>query len=172
SAKIVRDNLERFTSLLADLGKVFGVRNFPVHVELRVDADGAIWPIEVNPLRFGGWCTTADLAAKAYGINPYLHLFGQLRPDWALAFRNMGDDLFGLIALGNSTGIAGNEIPSFDYESLLARFGQPLELRRTDYRRYPIFGFLFTRTGAANRSELAWALRSDLREFIRNEAVN
>ncbi|MGK0353779.1 MAG: hypothetical protein ACJAYX_004477 [Planctomycetota bacterium] len=77
-----------------------------------------------------------------------------------------------MIALGNSTGIAGNEIPSFDYESLLARFEQPLELRRTDYRRYPIFGFLFTRTSAANRSELAWALRSDLREFIRNEAVN
>lgn len=171
SAEIVRDNLERFTSLLADLGKVFGVRNFPVHVELRVDADGVIWPIEVNPLRFGGWCTTADLAAKAYGINPYQHLFAQLKPDWARVFRHMGDDTFGLIALGNSTGTPGDEIPSFDYEGLLARFEQPLELRRTDYRRYPTFGFLFTRTRAANRAELDWALRSDLREFVRNEAA-
>lgn len=171
SAEIVRDHLEPFTRLLADLGQVFSVRNFPVHVEVRVDAARRVWPIEVNPLRFGGWCTTADLAAKAYGINPYLCLFGQLRPDWFRAFREMGDAVFGLVALGNTTGIVGDRITSFDYDALLARFAQPLELRRTDYRRYPIFGFVFTRTGAANREELDWALRSDLREFVRHDSA-
>ena len=32
-----------------------GLRDYPVHVELRRDADGHMVPIEFNPLRFAGW---------------------------------------------------------------------------------------------------------------------
>ncbi|MCP3675252.1 MAG: ATP-grasp domain-containing protein [Gammaproteobacteria bacterium] len=31
------------------------------HDELRGDDKGTILPIEVNPMRFGGWCTSADI---------------------------------------------------------------------------------------------------------------
>ena len=42
-----------------------------MHVDLRVDNEGVIKPIEINPLRFGGWCTTADLLGIATGFSPY-----------------------------------------------------------------------------------------------------
>ena len=166
SREIVLANLERFTRLLEDLGRVFDVHNLPVHVEVRIDADGTIWPIEVNPMRFGGWCTTADLTHLAFGVNPYACYFEQGRPDWDEALRGKGGQLFAIVALGNSTGIDGQDIQSFDHDALVARFEHPLELRKTDFRRYPIFGFVFTQTRAENFAELDWALRSDLREFV------
>lgn len=166
SAEIVKANLERFTRILVDLGRIFSVRNFPVHVELRVDEKGGLWPIEVNPLRFGGWCTTADLTFLAYGVNPYACLFEQKRPNWNEALHGKQGQLFSIIALGNTTGIEGQHIRSFDYDDLLSHFESPLELRRIDFRRYPVFGFVFTQTRAENSAELDWALGSDLREFI------
>ena len=65
--EMVTDNLDRFTAFLAQVGQLAGWRNFPVHVEVRVDACRPIVPIEFNPLRFGGWCTTADLTP---GLRP------------------------------------------------------------------------------------------------------
>ena len=166
SAAIVRDNLDRCMRLLEDLGAVFPVRNFAVHVELRVDDAGRSLPIEVNPVRFGGWCTTADVTCLAFGVNPYLALYRQERPDWDTALAGKEGKLFGLIALGNSTGIEGRAIRAFDYDGLGARFRHVLDLRRTDFRRYPIFGFVLTETREEDRAELEWALHSDLREFV------
>ena len=166
SREIVLANLKRFTRLLEGLGRVFDVHNLPVHVEVRIDAGGTIWPIEVNPMRFGGWCTTADLTHLAFGVNPYACYFEQGRPDWDEALRDKQGQVFAIVALGNSTGIDGEDIQSFEHEALLARFERPLELRKTDHRRYPIFGFVFTQTRAENFAELDWALRSDLREFV------
>jgi hypothetical protein len=42
----------------------------------------------------------------------------------------------------------------------------PLELRKINYKEYPVFGFLFTKTRKENLVELERILRSDLREFI------
>lgn len=166
SSEIVQANLGRFTHLLEELGRVITVRNFPLHLELREDAEGKLWPIEVNPVRFGGWCTTADLTFHAYGVNPYACLYKQERPDWSRALREKEGRLFGLVALGNSTGIEGPQIHSFDYDGLLSRFQHPLELRQIDFRRYPIFGFLFTETRTDDSAELEWALHTDLRELV------
>jgi hypothetical protein len=125
-----------------------------------------VLPIEVNPMRFGGWCTTADLTFRAYGFNPYLCYFTGQRPDWPRILEEVGDNLFSIVVLDNASGIAAQDIKSFDYDRLLARFERPLELRRIDYHEYPVFGFLFTETGADNFAELEQILASDLREFI------
>ncbi|QDV08429.1 carbamoyl phosphate synthase-like protein [Planctomycetes bacterium Poly30] len=170
SAEIVRANLPRFTRHLQDLGEVFDVRNFPVHVEVRVDAEGRVIPIEVNPMRFGGWCTTADLTYHAFGVNPYACYFRGERPDWDALLddpdSSFGNDTFALVALGNTSGIDGKDIAAFDHDALLARFARPLELRKTDFRRYPIFGFVYARSTPEQLAELDWALRSDLAEFV------
>ena len=166
SRAVVEENLEPFTRFLDTIGGLTGVRNFPVHVELRRTTQGRILPVEINPMRFGGWCSTPDLTARAYGINPYLMYFRQERPDWKALIKDKGGKRFCIIVLDNSTGIAGSAIPAFDYERLLARFERPLELRKIDYKTYPVFGFVFTETSERNHSELDWILRSDLREFI------
>lgn len=117
-------------------------------------------------MRFGGWCTTADLSFLAYGFNPYLCYYQQKKPDWHEVLKGKEGKLFSIVVLDNSTGIDAEEITSFDYEKLVSSFENPLELRKIDYKTYPVFGFLFTETRENNFIELKNILDSDLNEFI------
>ena len=166
SKDIIEDNLEEFTSFVKKIGELAQVKNFPVHIELRRDKNGELLPIEVNPARFGGWCTTADSTHLAYGLNPYLYYFSQKTPDWPEILKGKEEALYSIIVLNNSTGIDVDEIISFDYEKLLSQFEKPLELRKVDHKKYPLFGFLFTETRKDNYAELETILNSDLSEFI------
>lgn len=166
SKEIIETHLARFTDFLARLGQLTGVQNFPVHVEVRLDATGQMQPIEVNPLRFGGWCSTPDMTAYAYGFNPYLYFLRGQRPDWGAILADKAGKLYSLIILDNSTGLAPDQIAAFDYERVMAQLEKPLELRRLDYRRFPVFGFIFAETQADNYAELDAILKSDLRAFV------
>jgi len=166
SKEIIESNITQFSEFLVEVGKRADVKNFPVHVEIRRNHDGSILPIEINPMRFGGWCTTADMTYLAYGFNPYVLYFSQTRPDWSEILKNKEGKLYGIVVLDNSTGIEGNKITSFDYDLLLSNFENPLELRKIDCKEYPIFGFLFTETTEDNFYELERILKSDLKEFI------
>lgn len=165
SKEIIEENLAPFTKWLQQVGDIVGVRNFPVHVEIRRTANGEIVPIEVNPMRFGGWCSTADMTAAAYGFNPYVYYFEGERPDWEHILSTREGKVFSLVVLDNSTGYSGEQIADFDYEALLASFENPLELRKLNYQQFPLFGFLFLETRDENFSELERILKSDLREF-------
>lgn len=166
SKEIIESNLEEFTLFSNQIGELAGVRVFPAHIELRRTPAGELVPIEINPLRFGGWCTTADLTNHAYGYNPYLYYYHQQEPDWVELLKDKADKLYSIIILDNSTGIDPEKIDSFDYEGLLKDFDNPLELRKSDYREYPVFGFLFAETKGENQDELQRILVSDLTEYI------
>ena len=166
SKKIIESNLVEFKEFAEKIGNLVGVKNFPVHIELRRDKDGTLLPIEINPMRFGGWCTTADISFLAYGFNPYLYYYFQKKPNWSELLKGKGGKLFCIIVLDNSTGINIDEITSFDYEKLLSRFEKPIDLRKIDFKKYPVFGFLFTETKEDNFIELKNILDSDLNEFI------
>ena len=166
SKAIIEEHLGSFTEFVNSIGQLADLKNFPAHIELRKTDQGELIPIEVNPMRFGGWCTTADLAYMAYGFNPYLYYFSQMKPDWPEILKGKEDKLYSIIILDNSTGIPADEISSFDYDKLLSDFENPLELRRFDFQEYPVFGFLFTETSSENEIELERILGSDLREYI------
>jgi len=166
SKKIIESNLKEFTEFVGKIGNLAGVKNFPVHFELRRDTDGTLLPIEVNPMRFGGWCTTADISFLAYGFNPYLYYYSQKKPNWPEVLKGKEGKLFSIVVLDNSTGIDADEITSFNYENLLSKFEKPIELRKIDFQKYSIFGFLFTETREDNFIELKNILDSDLSEFI------
>jgi hypothetical protein len=166
SKKLIETNLKEFTEFAAKIGRLAGVKNFPVHIELRRDCSGILLPIEVNPMRFGGWCTTPDLAYLAYGFNPYLYYYLQKQPDWAEILKDKENRLFSVVVLDNSTGLKAEEIESFDYKRLISTFERPMELRKIDFKHYPVFGFLFTDTREDNFIELKNILDSDLNEFV------
>ena len=166
SKKIIEKNLEEFTKFAGKIGKLAGIKNFPMHIEIRRDDSGMILPIEINPMRFGGWCTTADISFMAYGFNPYLYYYSQQKPDWSKILKEKEGKLFSIIVLDNSTGINIDQIKSFDYDKLLSNFEKPMELRKINFREYPVFGFLFTETREENFIELKNILHSDLNEFI------
>jgi hypothetical protein len=166
SKQLIEQHLEAFTSYMQHIGNLANIKNFPCHVEVRIDEDNAINPIEINPLRFGGLCTTADLAMHAYGINPYEYYFQQKIPNWQNLLKGKENNTFALVIFDNSTGFMPEEIESFNYEGVIKRFSNPLELRKFDYHEYPLFGYLFCETKDPELKELDAILRSDLREFV------
>ncbi len=164
------DTVERLgpaaMEFLHEIGRRARLADFPVHVELRVDGAGRVAPIEVNPMRFGGWCA-ADLAHFAYGVDPYrTYLLGE-RPDWSrLAEETTGRTTALIVAdLPSSVDLA--RIEAVDYERFAARFSTVLELRPTDFNRYPVFAFTFVQVPSGDLSELDAVLGADLREYLR-----
>lgn len=166
SKEIIEEHIEQFSGFLHQLGALANIKNFPVHVELRKDVTGSIIPIEINPMRFGGWCTTADMTSFAYGFNPYVYYQKQLKPHWGKILKNKSGKLYSIIVLDNSTGVSADNIKHFDYAKLQSHFEKLLEVRKINYRDFNIFGFLFAETSFAHFSELEWILQSDLKEFI------
>jgi hypothetical protein len=166
SKSIIEENLEEFKEFLNKIGKLADIKNLPLHVELRKSDKGKLSFIELNPMRFGGWCTTADITHIAYGFNPYLYYYEQKRPDWSEILKDKGDELYSIVVLDNSTGVSTKDIKTFDYEKFLSKFKNPLELRKIDFSIYPVFGFLFVKTKQEDIKELEDILASDLREFI------
>ena len=167
SVEIVKDTLPAIESFLIKLGKKTGLKNFPLHLEVRIADDHSIMPIEVNPARFGGWCTTADMAPYSYGFNPYEYYFNQIKPEWSEILANKDSDLYSIIVLDNRTGIDGADIKSFDYKKLAGEFENPLEIREVDFSKHPLFGFMYLKTRKDNFMEIERILRSDLMDYVR-----
>jgi hypothetical protein len=166
SKPIIQKNMEKVLELLTNISRLAELKNFPVHLEIRIDENGNIHPIELNPMRFGGWCTTPDLTYHAYGINPYEAYMHQQKPDWESVLSGMDDSIYSLVVLDNATGVPPSQIKAFNYDKLLGSFERTLELRKIDFHQYPVFGFLFLKTKPENYAEIETILRSNLREFI------
>ncbi len=165
SRAVIERYREELQALLTRIGRLVSLKNFPVHAEVRIDGNGNMIPIEVNPMRFAGWCTT-DVAYHAYGINPYEYYFRQKEPDWTQLLSGKGDETYSIVVLDKPGDVPAESIKAFDYGQVLSRFENPLELRKIDYTQYPVFGFLFAETRMENMAELENILRSDLKEFI------
>ncbi|MBN2637523.1 MAG: ATP-grasp domain-containing protein [Bacteroidales bacterium] len=166
SARVMNLYLKPVTVFLQKMAGSADLKQFPMHVELRIDEKGNIMPIEVNPLRFGGWCTTADLAFYAYGFNAYEQYFLQQKPNWDQILKKSDGKTHCIVVLDNSTGYSEDQIRTFDYEKLTSGFRKVWELRKVNYKEYPLFGMLFIATENENSDEVLRILHSDLREFI------
>ena len=167
-ARVMEEAMEGCVRLLGQMNTLWGLRNFPLHMEVRIDGNQLV-PIEINPMRFAGWCTT-DLAWHAYGINVYEHFFAQRRPDWPAILEATGDRLYSIVVLDRPAERTAKDPGQLDVERLLTRFDHPLEFRPVDAGTYGVYGFLFTETRENNRAELDWILRADLREFLKTVA--
>ncbi len=167
SKEIIEKHVNNVEDFLNKIGSMMDLKNFPVHIEVRIDQSGKIIPIEVNPLRFGGWCTTGDLSWYAYGINSYEYFMKGIKPNWKDILKTKKGKKYSIIILDNSSGIPKNDIDYFDYEKLLKDFKTPLVLRKVNYKEYPVFGFVFVENNISNENELTRILKSNLREYIK-----
>ena len=166
SKEMVLQFKSSFEVFLQSIGQKAGIRNFPAHVEIRVDAEGRINPIEINPLRFGGWCTTADLLGIATGFSPYEFYLKNEKPDWDLVFKGKDKLKISIVVLNNNSGYAPEEIDYFNYELLAKDFEKPLVIRKMDVEKYSVFGFVFAETSPDHEEELNRILVSDLKKYI------
>jgi len=163
SAKIISKYLKYFEELFEKIGKFVKLKNFPAHIELRVN-DNKIIPIEVNPLRFAGWCLT-DIAYYAYGINPYEYFMEEKEPNWTSIIEK-NRDLFAFIMSEVPQDIEKDKIESFDFE----KFKQDLNAEIVDVRHYdfkvkPMFNSLFIK--AKNYDDIKHILKLDMKKYIK-----
>ncbi len=167
SKEIMLEYQNEILDFLKIIGAKTNLKNFPAHVEVRIDSKRNVHPIEINPLRYGGWCTAGDLSWYAYGFNSYEYFIYGKKPDWEEIFKSRKEKIYSMIVLDNNSGIKESDIEYFDYDLLLKDFENPMDLRKVDYNRYSVFGFLFTETSFGNEKELNQILTSDLKRYIK-----
>lgn len=162
SGEIIKSNHDRFENLLSQIGNLAQLRNFPLHMEVRVDGERVV-PIEINPMRFAGWCVT-DLAYFAYGIDVYEYYFEQKTPDWEKILKEKGSEFYYFTIAEVPVSVDKSMIREVDYDGFLKNISHPLEVRKIDYRRHPIFAIVFAKTD--DYSEMSNILKKDMRDFI------
>ena len=165
SSALMREWLPRMSDLLGEIGRLAGLRNFPAHVELRTSDDGSLQFIEVNPMRFAGWCV-ADMTQHAYGFSPYEYYMNDISPDWDSILPRYDHRCVAVVVADIPGTLDRSRITSVDYDGFAKRFRSPLEYRRIDFRDYSVFAFLFVETPIDDRSELETILGADLTSYL------
>ena len=162
SKDIIQKYLKPFEALLNEIGNTGNYKNFPFHLELRVNADKII-PIELNPMRFCGWCIT-DIAHFVWGINPYIYFEENKVPDWEEILKSSDDDYFYFTIGDIPSSINRNKIKTINYNEYLKNISKILDLRKIDYKTKPVFAITF---GSCNNlDEIDNLLKLDMANFI------
>jgi len=168
SKAIIERELSSMTEFLDACNERFGFRDFPVHVEVRKEANGRVVPIEFNPMRFAGLCST-DVSYHAYGFKTYEMYLRSERPDWASILAGKDGVSYGMFLL-TSDGVDAKRTFAFDYDAVCARFSKVFELRKTDYARLGTFGFMFAEIRDENwDAEVEPFLHADLIQYLSYE---
>ena len=163
SKEIFETNYGPFNQFLIDLNGVLNLRNFPMHVEFRVDKNsGRAIPIEINPLRFAGMCLN-DLTRHTCGLLPVQAYFEGTHPDYATMWNGIEDDVFSFVVLDKPY----ETTKAIDFEKIKKHFHGVVETRDIMNPAMSVWGFLFVKTDKAHRAELNEILNSDLTEFIK-----
>ncbi len=164
SADIMIKYMARFAILLKQIGEKNNIRNFPMHIEVRLTDDEKIIPIEINPMRFAGWCTT-DVSKYAWGINVYECFLNRQKPDWNEILSQADGKIYYFSMAEVESGIDKTKIKSFDYEKYLSNFSNVLELRKINPKCNPLFAVIFGSTN--NKDEIQEILKLNTRDYTR-----
>lgn len=164
SKAVIEKHLAKLTEYFDKVNGILGLSSFPFHAEVRITEAGDIRPIELNPLRFAGWCCT-DLAYFAYGFRTYDYYLNDKRPDWQSLLAGKDNIKYTMIIIAKPDTFKVGDV--FDYDAVVASFEKVLCLRKLDYNlpQNP-FCFLYTETKASRQCELDNILHSTLEEYI------
>ena len=162
SPEIIRDKLDAFTDYLRRVGAILDIRDFPLHLEVRVGPAGIV-PIEFNPLRFAGWCCT-DISLFAYGFQTYDYYLRNARPDWDALLAGKENATYSMTILDRTPKLA--DVKKLDLEKVAAQYTKVLHMRPVECADSPVFAFVFARTPSGDTRELESIVASDLTEFI------
>ena len=163
STEIMIKYMAKFVVLLKQIGELKNIRNFPFHIELRVTNEGEIIPIEVNPMRFAGWCT-AEIAKYAWGLNVYECFHNQEKPNWNEILSNAGKETYYFSMVEVPYDINRNERLNFDYNGFLANYSNILEVRRINFRENPLFAIIFG--SLTDKREINRILNLKIKDYI------
>lgn len=163
SAEIIQKQLKPIEDFLKKIAQLGDFSGMPVHTEIRIDKKGNIRPIEVNPLRFAGWCST-DIAYYAYGLNVYQTFAEKRKPDWNALLEGKETDQYAMALIEKPTPIT--EQQSFNYDKLSSQVSEVLTMRKIDYRTFPLYAFMFFKVTPETKEDLQTVLTLNPDQFV------
>ena len=165
SKKIIEESRETFLETLEKISQATQIKNFPMHIEFRVDENKNIGIIEANPMRFAGLCVT-DLAYFAWGTNNYKLFFKQKAPDWNQILQGKEGKIYAMIVGNIPADINLRDIKSIDYNKFAKKFTKPLDIREINYHEFPLFAIVFAEFDENNLAEMNEFLNDDFKDII------
>ncbi|MHA1856912.1 MAG: ATP-grasp domain-containing protein [Promethearchaeota archaeon] len=165
SKKIIEESREIFLDTLHNISQATKIKNFPMHIEMRLNKNEHVDIIEANPMRFAGLCVT-DLAHFAWGINNYEMFFQQKAPDWNKVLEDKEGKIYAMIVGNIPAHINLGDIKSIDYEKFAEKFSKPLDIRKINYREFPLFAISFAEFSDNDLKEMEHLLKDDFKDVI------
>ncbi|MFJ7952532.1 ATP-grasp domain-containing protein [Lysinibacillus sp. NPDC096418] len=163
SKQVLLEALEKTYSFLNTISSFFDLKLAPIHLEIRINKEGQIIPIEVNPLRFAG-IGTNELGVHAYGVNAYEYFFKQQQPNWEYIIENMDDSVYSFCCAEIDSTIDCKMVDSVDHEQFKLNFGEILDYRPMQINEYSTFAVIFHK--APDLEENKRILNLDLNRYI------
>ena len=164
SSRKLYDQYEKpFMDFLIQTNKVIGLRDFPMHIEFRYDGKKAI-PIEINPLRFAGFCLN-ELQTHISGIHPIMAYLNNIHITKEEMWKGKENDTYNFLVLERPAGVPKEQM--FDSAKFTASVMDVLELRPLADPTAGVAATAFTRVDPAHEAEFDFILNLDMKEFMK-----
>ena len=150
-----------FADFLTNLNGTLHLKNFPMHIEFRYDGKKAV-PIEINPLRFTGFCLN-ELQVFISGQHPMVSYLRGRRVSKEEMWQGREDYTyaFGVLELP-----AGESDKTFNEEKFRADFRGVIDVRRVPDRTSGVAATVFLKTETENIHDLDRIMSLDMREYV------
>lgn len=163
TSKVLFDRYEgAFTQFLTNLNNTLHLRNFPMHIEFRYDGRKAV-PIEINPLRFTGFCLN-ELQVFISGQHPMLSYLRGTYVTKEEMWRGKENLTYAFTVLDLP---AGCEDKAFDDAKFSADFPYVIDVRLVPDKTSGVAATVFLRTETVNEAAFDRIMSLDMREYMR-----
>lgn len=153
---------EPFTRFLTNLNNTLHLRNFPMHIEFRYDGKKAV-PIEINPLRFTGFCLN-ELQVFISGQHPMLSFLKGRRVTKDEMWKGREDFTYAFTVLNLPK---GDEDKAFDDEKFSADFPGVIDVRLVPDKTSGVAATVFLKVETANVQAFDRIMSLDMHEYMK-----
>ena len=153
---------ESFMQFLTSLNKTLHLHNFPMHIEFRYDGRKAV-PIEINPLRFTGFCLN-ELQVFVSGQHPMLSYLRGTHVTKEEMWRGKENLTYAFTVLDLPSGC---EDKTFNEEKFRADFPYVIDVRLVPDKSSGVAATVFLCTETANEAAFDPIMGLDMREYMR-----
>jgi hypothetical protein len=151
-----------FTTFLTNLNKTMHLRNFPMHIEFRYDGKKAV-PIEINPLRFTGFCLN-ELQVFISGQHPMLSFLRGRRVSKEEMWKGKENLTYAFTVLDLPSGC---EEKAFDAEKFSADFHDVIDVRLVPDKTSGVAATFFLKIETEQLQAFDRIMSLDMREYMK-----
>lgn len=163
SSRALYDRYETpFTDFLVEINRVFRLHDFPIHIEFRYDGTRAI-PIEINPLRFAGFCLN-ELQTHISGLHPVTAYLNDVHVGREEMWKGKENDTYSFLVLERPSDVP--ETVRFNRRRFCTDFSDVLEIREVTDPAAGVSATAFLRTDQAHEEEFHRILHLDMHDYV------